>query len=1299
MLMDHRSDPLEKSGSVPTLLGYLNFSAGKPDPRFQKEFNDLYADCAARGDAEPWMRVYDLLRQGLDSLKSSGGAFRDASQSQAVLDLAFQHLLPAYRRHHADLLFHQSDADLWQPFFLVRVFEAVLRQGPPWNETERIVGAALTELNDYVGWRPVAILETRPKGEPYAHERARPIPLYLHDAGVAWGRYHDLVEQAIEILRRANRDLLANVGFDLDQIEELALDPRAYDQGHPANRRPNNIFGEWDPHHLDNQGRYRRYVVRQVTLEALLDRVEHPGALDVSELRYEASAVLAGTLLMGTGLTGASPSALDSTATLGNLLPQVARYRDAFYTSLLRSLSGRHAARLQHEAVHARQPFGGVRQAINQYLARHRAVQLQQRQLVILYAEMGYAEASRQEAANIPVGSVRFLSEILGRLGTGHLLADQGRLAEALGLLGEVEDLLQRGIDCGALVDPWNILGFQGLYPLSAAREDSIHDPRVDELLHLMEQLFNLAFRLVSESSASGQSELSDTLLIRLRRLADWWDRFATVEVSDLDAVHGGDAVTSAEHVREALAHWHERGSKAGDLAFWRQHLEHFQTPKAFALVVDALLRKEDYRAAMALLMNWLGQSEHVPLEQGEFSFHSLALRWLLGFTGRGLEHEPALWPATCKFFDYLEANAEEWWNVPTLETLLPPPAEADDDNLYGAAYEDVTYRDSTDNRDNSLAEGEPTTQFELEAEADRIGKRLRFLSTVARLWQIAAYVAAQSGFGPIVEQEKDTTLGGWLATGRRNIGRIEALLDAVGAQPIPPPLGSYDSLVEFDQRRVVKEQLLYMTIGTCLDMQVAVGGLAGALGMEAQLTTVAGEEGPIWEQDAINIERGLLEGKPEVIRAFLPNFIESMSGEPLLFTALADGGQPRDVLRARLAQRVLQALVINFPRLGLLRETARLLHMARGMEQAHPPRGRGVSEFNHLFRLAHQAVVEAVVEATPPSTSAEELVDLLEGVTWPFLELWVEHSSTLQLSPLEAFPTDEDWRPVRDFIKRFGGELFQPRFLALGNIRGVLHGGVGSYLDYLRDNPDPLHPVALVDALENSVRREDAVRWLTCILQTLLENYEEYKDYNTTTPQSDYGENLYQLLEFLRLKAAYDRQAWQGQPVVLAHETLVRHGRHDAATRWQQSYAAITSEWADQQLKALAELQRTHGMVMRTVADRLNERFLTPLVVDRLRALVEPAMAEARQMGEQPAFTQLRSEIQAFTQAPTGVGLDVPSWLWQMQEEVHRVRARHTALATLAEDFFRVPRLRLTLDEIRAQVKIWDNAEEPPSS
>src|SRR5262249_6645074 len=156
----------------------------------------------------------------------------------------------------------------------------------------------------------------------------------------------------------------------------------------------------------------------------------------------------------------------------------------------------------------------------------------------VLFAEMGYPQASRREALRIPAASVRLLSEILGRLTTGQLLVDHGRLSEAAKLLPEVEDLLRRGIACGAFVDPWNILGFQGLFPLFSAREDSIRDPRIDELVQVVEQTFTLYARLASEAAAVGNKALGTELRSNLKRLATWWDRFASTSVSDIRRVH-----------------------------------------------------------------------------------------------------------------------------------------------------------------------------------------------------------------------------------------------------------------------------------------------------------------------------------------------------------------------------------------------------------------------------------------------------------------------------------------------------------------------------------------------------------------------------------------------------------------------------------------------------------------------------------------------------------------------------------------------------------------------------------------
>jgi hypothetical protein len=1348
--VEPRHAQLEQVVSASGLLGYLNFSDGRPDPRWQRQLNDAYAFYAGSGVAAPWQALLDGLAFHLRKLQSAGSsAFRNVAQAENALALAAQ-LLPAYRQHHADLLGHLTEADLFGPFFLARVFEAVLAQGAGNGAT---IDAVLARLNDFVGHRPIAILESRPQGEPYDHERHRPLSLYLRGASVAWGRYQKLVQQALDILAATEAGLLAEASFDLNLLDELALDLRAYDHGHPVNRRPNYIFGEWDPHHIDNQGRYRRYVVRKITLDALLERAEQPGPLDAQERLVEAAAVLAGTILMAAGISGAGPTAHDSSATLATLLPRIARYRDAFYEQLLGRLAGAHAARLRQEQASTRQPFGAARQHLNAYLARHRATQLQQRYLAVQFAEMGYPEASRAEAQRIPAASVRMLSEILGRLTSGQVDGEQGALRAAAERLPEVEDLLRRGIACGAFADPWNILGFQGLFPLSAAREDAVRDSRLDELVQVVEQTFLLYSGVMSQAAAVGDTALVRELGDALERLASWWDRFATAEVSDLRRVHGGEAASAARSVAGALAAWHERGESTADLAFWRGRLEDFRTPKAFALVVDTLLRKGDFRAALGLLAYWLSQADQVPLEDGPHSFHNLALRWMLALTqapprrprepsgaegaaqgparqagptpaddppgrsrlpdgtgdateGPARQAGPTPLPAAArldlvqKFFAYLEANAEELWQVPALE-VLPMPAEAEEEeDLFGAAYEEVTYQDSTDDSEGAVSDGGgPVEEFDLESEGERLDRRLRFLSTVARLWQIAArFLTNRQREEP--DSSPPPSVRDWLQTARTNQARLLALLDAVAEHAVPEPLGDYDSLVEYERRRALREQLLYSAIGTSLDTSLAVGALRGVAAGSAPEEAPAEPDAPVWEPLALRLERALYAGDVAQVRQTLGPFLERFQQEALLFTPLTEGGAPRAILRVRLAQTVLRALLANLPRLGLLRESYDLLRAARAMEQAQPTPGRGVTEFNHFFQSAYQAVVESVVDSAgswPPSDDPDaELVDVLERLTAPFLSLWIEHSRTLQLSVLEGMSGESEWRALQGFVQRYGADLFHARFMTLANLRGILHRGVGAYLDYLADNPDPLHPVRLLDDLGRTVRREDAVRRLGVVLQAVAENYEEYKDYNTTTTQSDYGENLHVFLDFLRLKVAYERHAWQFRPLVLAHEVLARHGRATTAIRWERSLTQFTRDLANQHLEQLARLERTHGVRLGTISDRLSERFVKPLALDRLCALIEPCIREGRQPGERPSFALLQQELQTYTATPTGVGLDVPAWLRRLEAEVHRVKATQTTMAALAESFFRVPRRPLGREELQRQLRDWDRPSLP---
>jgi hypothetical protein len=256
----------------------------------------------------------------------------------------------------------------------------------------------------------------------------------------------------------------------------------------------------------------------------------------------------------------------------------------------------------------------------------------------------------------------------------------------------------------------------------------------------------------------------------------------------------------------------------------------------------------------------------------------------------------------------------------------------------------------------------------------------------------------------------------------------------------------------------------------------------------------------------------------------------------------------------------------------------------------------------------------------------------------------------------LERIHDRATWKKTVAFIEQYGDEIFTQRFLNLGNIRAILHQGVAQWLTSLREGSHEEGPQKLLNDLDNGGSLEEAAEQLGLVLESIVENYGEYRDYNSTTTQSDRGELLYMLLDFLRLRSRYDRVCWNLKPVVLAHEILVRRGEDDAARIWRKALTERIKDEANQYLLKLAELQKKYAMRMPTVADRLAERFIRPLTIDRIRALVAPAIEEAREGGDAPKFEMLRHDTEHLTREPTGVGLDVPAWLVALEEEVEDV-------------------------------------------
>jgi hypothetical protein len=755
--------------------------------------------------------------------------------------------------------------------------------------------------------------------------------------------------------------------------------------------------------------------------------------------------------------------------------------------------------------------------------------------------------------------------------------------------------------------------------------------------------------------------------------------------------------------------------------------VDQFDSSKAFQLVVEALLERGDQVASMALMLQWVSQVDRTSLEEGDASFHSLALRWLSAVEEKQLATGTDQWPLVAKFFAHLESSAEAYWQVPEfllaresgdiddesseLESKVDEDAETasdaelddepwDDDEadeLYGAAYEDMVYRDSTDDGFDAdlIDEFTDGSGFELEEEAQRLGQRLEFLSTVAGLWRHAAITWNMEAAG---QPDRLQLLDNWCQQAISRYDGLLHLLETVHRFPIPQPTGSYDSMVEFDRQRMIKDSLLEQIITTCVETADA-----GRLIMAASTAGQGGKRDSRCELSdggAVDVLRGVLAGDAKVVTRHWHAFASWLTGQELLYVPLSKGGRPRRIVRARTLGQLLHELLGWLPRLGLVRETCQLLDIAQAMEIEHPVGTGAVTEYDRLFTRGYQAIVQALVasaedwdtgrstgQPTGGSLRASDtmLVEALQDLTESQLNRWLTHSRTLRLSVVERLANEAEWNTFKSFVERYGKDLFTQKFLNLSNLRAILHQRPLVWLSNLEEDPDA-DELRIVSEMGSAISRDEAAKWLAIAIESVVENYREYRDYNTTTTQSDHGELLYTLIDFLRLRAAYDRVAWNLKPVVMAHEILVRNNRPLAAELWQRALAERTAETADANLSRFDELCGHYGIRLPSIAERLSERYTRPLAIDRVRALVAPAIAAA-DLGDGASFAALQQEIASLGEEPAGAGLDLPDWLAALEDEVSTVRCRRRHRHRADDSPRHLAQVRLGWEEWQQQI------------
>ncbi|MCA9063173.1 MAG: hypothetical protein KDA96_08940 [Planctomycetaceae bacterium] len=1306
-------NPIHHDACIRDLLGYLNFSDGSPNGRFRECMNGMFREQLAPNGTPEHLQRY-LTDQARTLEGGPEAAFADLSRASRAIDFVLNRLLPAYRQHHQHLLAHLTDSELFTPFFVTQLFEAALSAGLPTDSSDeqRCLSDALGKLNYFLGYRPVAVLENGRRMQPYDHERFCPIPLYYAEGGVACGPYEELIGATLTFIRSLSDSLTGPSYFSIDRLSELCLDVRAHDHLHPVNKRTNYVFGEWDPEWIDTKGFYRRFVIRALILDSLQQWVSAESSRSDDRL-LDAASVLAGTILMASAISGSGPQTFNSSTSLSTLLPIVARHRDTFYQELLDTSTGERGKRLRRLAKKSRQPFGHVRHELNMQLAKYGADQVQRRHLSWIYATMGFEEAACEEANVIPCVSARFESGIQSHLVTIRRSVRQGCLERAGELVQDVIRLLHDGIECGGLVDPWNILGFQGQFPLFFSREDSIPDNRVDVLLDIMEQLFDTCSLVMSEAAALGRTEIHDVVRDQFLQLAEQWDQYATTTVHDLTHIDGVKSVTAATQVARALAEWRTAGEAAGDISFWKQHVGEFDSPGSFAQVVGVLLDRRDHLAALGLLLQWLSRADEVRLESGSHSIHSLFHRMLYSIC-----EDPDVesrWQMLRRLFSWMEANAGEFWTVPSLADFvnrqrnrkdsensesgdldlehLFDSEDADEDDLFNAAYDDVIYRDSANdgNASDTVDDGPAPGSTEFEQIYRQVEPRLKFLHCVGSLWGIAAVAISRMNASGATHEDQREHLRDWLVSIRGTLKGLGDLVCEVRDYEIQQLSANLESNIEYDIQMQCRFLLMQNALSTSVEFVMAERLIQAVLGEKSDDETAS------LDAAMAAMFKAVFGQDPDGAARCFPRLVRELKRRPLLYVPFENGGQPSAILKARVLQSVIRILLSQLPRLGLLEETFVLVQTALEMERTTRPLGQAVTEFDRLFRIGLSTSVEAILQSsakwrTDASGNIRNVFRRIQRLMDAYTQVWRRHSGSMRLSINEDLHDEDYASVVRDFIAEYGEDLFHTRMLTLGNARAIIHNGADLLLDELEESVAPHTPVKLLDDIEMGViGRDEAAELAEFVYEVVVENFDCFLEYNTTTTHSDYGDRLYCLLDFVRLESLYDRFDWSYIPWQIVHETLCQSQHHELAAIVEEHLTDETRSTAESFVEDLEQLEAEYGVRLPTLHDHICERIVGTLVQNRMAGLVRICcrLATADDQSElQSHFTQLRSDIEEYMGQRIGSGIEPPEWMQQLATEVQRLHEyRAGILSEALQDGQFTPFTQKSLDKQLAAI------------
>ena len=597
-------------------------------------------------------------------------------------------------------------------------------------------------------------------------------------------------------------------------------------------------------------------------------------------------------------------------------------------------------------------------------------------------------------------------------------------------------------------------------------------------------------------------------------------------------------------------------------------------------------------------------------------------------------------------------------------------------DSTFCAAYENMSYRDTADDGiDDITADGKSSfddqgDDFEFARETDRVTERLAFIYSTVKLWKFATCrcplltTLSTGSFDDATFSDARLRLEDWRDQAIKFKNDLEVLLDQTSRYRVPQPSGTNESLAEYDQLRGSKEILLDRIVWTIVEVEDAIVFLKSALRDES-----VERYAKSWKSLALQTFGAMFRGDVKLVQHLWPDLTSKLEKETLLYIPTSRGGDAKSIVECRFLQQVVLCLLKFAPRLGLLQETFHLIECVQKMEQIRLSTPGSITEYDRLVETAARGVTETLAESAKswrtesgqslaPSRD-ETLIYYLTEASDVILKFWLSHSQQIRISSVEAIATNSRWKVVKEFVQKYGSDLFTQEFLAFRNIRAILHQGAQNYLSSLiamkRDNQDLENGEKIVSAiLDGSENLDNVAGILETILECVAENYTTYVDYNTTTTQSDRGEMLYVLLDFLRVIASYERIYWNLKPVYWIHDSLIRAELHKAAELWKKRVREKSSGLAESSLREYDALKKRYGVALQSVHDRLRERFVRPLDIAQMCGLVYDAISEVRKCGENnPVFQELEKEVESFAATPSGVGFEAPEWLTLLQDEV----------------------------------------------